>query len=42
MKAYLKNYSNIILLLTGIALGSAAGLLFGKEVEVLKPVGVYF
>lgn len=42
MKAYLKNYSGIILLLAGIALGSVAGLVFGKKVEVLKPIGDIF
>lgn len=42
MKAYLKNYSGIILLLAGIAAGSLAGLVFGKKVEVLKPIGDIF
>lgn len=42
MKAYLKNYSSIILLLAGIAAGSVAGLVFGEKVEVLKPIGDIF
>ena len=42
MKAFLKNYSSIILLLAGIAIGSVAGLVFGKKVEVLKPIGDIF
>ncbi|TCC91083.1 dicarboxylate/amino acid:cation symporter [Pedobacter hiemivivus] len=42
MKGYLKNYSGIIWLLTGIIVGSIAGLIFGKKVEVLKPIGDIF
>lgn len=42
MKGFLKNYSGIIWLLTGIALGSIAGLVFGKKVEMLKPIGDIF
>ena len=42
MKGFLKNYSGIIWLLTGIALGSIVGLVFGKKVEVLKPIGDIF
>lgn len=42
MKAYFKNYRSIILLLAGITVGSVAGLIFGKKVEVLKPVGDIF
>lgn len=40
--SFLKNYSSILLLLGGIALGSIAGLLFGKDVEVIKPLGDVF
>ncbi|WEK18034.1 MAG: dicarboxylate/amino acid:cation symporter [Candidatus Pedobacter colombiensis] len=42
MKGYVKNYSGIIWLLTGIIVGSIAGLIFGKKVEVLKPIGDIF
>jgi Na+/H+-dicarboxylate symporter len=42
MKGFLKNYSGIIWLLTGIAIGSIVGLVFGKKVEVLKPIGDIF
>jgi Na+/H+-dicarboxylate symporter len=42
MKEFVKNYGGIIWLLTGIALGSIAGLVFGKKVEVLKPIGDIF
>ncbi len=38
----LKNYSSIILLLVGIVVGSIAGAVFGKDVEVLKPIGDVF
>ncbi|MBP7397598.1 MAG: dicarboxylate/amino acid:cation symporter [Flavobacterium sp.] len=40
--SFLKNYSSILLLLGGIVLGSLAGLLFGKDVEVIKPLGDIF
>ncbi|SKB72877.1 dicarboxylate/amino acid:cation symporter [Daejeonella lutea] len=39
---FLKNYSNIILLLIGIISGTILGLLLGKKVEVLKPIGDIF
>lgn len=42
MKAYLKNYKGIIFLLAGIIAGSIAGLVFGKKVEVIKPIGDIF
>jgi Na+/H+-dicarboxylate symporter len=42
MNTFLKSYKGIILLLTGIAIGSIAGLIFGKQVEVLKPIGDIF
>jgi Na+/H+-dicarboxylate symporter len=42
MTHYLKNYSGIIWLLAGITIGSIIGLIFGKQVEVLKPVGDIF
>lgn len=39
---FLKNYKSIMLLLGGILAGSILGLVFGKEVEVLKPLGDIF
>jgi len=39
---FLKNYSSIILLLIGIISGTVLGLLLGKDVEVLKPIGDIF
>lgn len=42
MNQFFKNYKGIILLLAGIIAGSIAGLIFGKQVEVLKPVGDIF
>ncbi|MGL5111521.1 MAG: dicarboxylate/amino acid:cation symporter, partial [Flavobacterium sp.] len=40
--SFLKNYSSILLLLGGIVAGSIAGLVLGKEVEVIKPLGDIF
>ncbi|PST81978.1 sodium:proton antiporter [Pedobacter yulinensis] len=42
MNNFYKNYSGIILLLGGIILGSIAGLVFGKDVVALKPIGDIF
>ncbi len=42
MNDFYKNYKGIIWLLTGILCGSLAGLLLGKKVEVLKPIGDIF
>lgn len=39
---FLKNYKSILLLLGGILAGSILGLVFGKEVEVIKPLGDIF
>ncbi len=39
---FLKNYKSILLLLGGIFAGSILGLLFGKQVEILKPLGDVF
>ena len=39
---FLKNYKGIMLLLGGILAGSILGLVFGKEVAVLKPLGDIF
>lgn len=40
--SFLKNYKSILLLLGGILLGSILGLVFGKGVEVIKPLGDIF
>ncbi len=42
MNQFFRNYKGIIFLLTGILIGSIAGLVFGKKVEVLKPIGDIF
>lgn len=39
---FLKNYGSIIRLLIGIITGTILGLLLGKQVEVLKPIGDIF
>ena len=36
---FFKNYKSILLLLGGIIVGSILGLVFGKDVEVIKPLG---
>ena len=41
-ESFLKNYSSIILLLGGILVGSVLGLVFGKDVAVIKPLGDIF
>ncbi len=40
--SFLKNYKSILLLLGGILAGSILGLIFGKGVEVIKPLGDIF
>jgi len=42
MNTFLHSYKGIILLLTGIIVGSIAGLVFGKDVETIKPIGDIF
>jgi Na+/H+-dicarboxylate symporter len=42
MNQLFKNYKGIIWLLTGIIIGSIAGLVFGKQVLILKPIGDIF
>lgn len=42
MKQFFQNYKGIILLLSGIIAGSIAGLIFGKAVEIIKPIGDIF
>lgn len=39
---FLKNYGSIIRLLIGIFTGTILGLVFGKQVEVIKPIGDIF
>lgn len=39
---FFKNYRSIIWLLAGIISGTILGLLLGKEVEILKPIGDIF
>jgi Na+/H+-dicarboxylate symporter len=41
-ESFLKNYKSILLLLGGILAGSILGLVFGKGVEVIKPLGDIF
>ncbi|WP_367277571.1 dicarboxylate/amino acid:cation symporter [Mucilaginibacter sp.] len=38
----MKNYRNMIWLIAGIFIGSIAGIIFGKNAEVVKPVGDMF
>jgi len=38
----LKNYSDLLWLLAGIIVGSVVGLVFGKKVESIKPLGDIF
>lgn len=38
----LRNYSSILLLIGGIIAGSILGLIFGKDIAVIKPVGDIF
>lgn len=40
--SFLKNYKSILLLLGGILAGSILGLVFGKGVEIIKPLGDIF
>ncbi len=42
MNNWIKSYRGIIWLLSGILAGSAAGMVFGKGVEIIKPVGDIF
>lgn len=42
MNSTFKNYSGITWLLVGITLGSICGVVFGKQAEILKPIGDIF
>lgn len=42
MSNWAKNYSGIIWLIAGVITGSTAGLVFGKDAEVVKPIGDIF
>jgi Na+/H+-dicarboxylate symporter len=42
MNNWIKNYTGMIWLITGIIVGSIAGILFGKQAAVLKPIGDIF
>ncbi|MEO6633071.1 MAG: dicarboxylate/amino acid:cation symporter [Mucilaginibacter sp.] len=42
MANWVKNYSGMFLLIGGILIGSVAGILLGKQAEVLKPIGDIF
>lgn len=39
---FLKNYASILRLLIGITIGTVLGLVLGKQVEVIKPIGDIF
>lgn len=40
--SFLKNYSGILWLLSGIVVGSIAGIVWGEKVAVIKPIGDIF
>ena len=42
MSSWLKNYKEITLLSTGIIAGSIAGIIFGKNAKMVKPIGDIF
>jgi len=42
MNSFYANYKGIIWLIAGITAGSLAGLIFGEQVKVLKPIGEIF
>lgn len=39
---FLKHYSNILLLLVGLVIGSALGVFWGDKIEIIKPLGDIF
>jgi Na+/H+-dicarboxylate symporter len=42
MAHWVKNYSGMIWLIAGIVVGSIAGLILGKQAEIVKPIGDIF
>jgi Na+/H+-dicarboxylate symporter len=42
MSNWVKNYSGMIWLIAGILAGSMAGVIFGKQAEIVKPIGDIF
>lgn len=42
IQSIFKTYKSIIFLLSGIVVGSILGLVFGKDVEIIKPLGDIF
>jgi Na+/H+-dicarboxylate symporter len=42
MSNWLKNYSGMFWLIGGITAGSIAGMVFGKQAEIVKPIGDIF
>jgi Na+/H+-dicarboxylate symporter len=42
MSNWIKNYSGMIWLITGIIVGSVAGIVLGPKAEILKPIGDIF
>jgi len=42
MAHWVKNYSGMIWLITGIVTGSIAGMILGKQAEIVKPIGDIF
>jgi Na+/H+-dicarboxylate symporter len=42
MKSFYANYKGLIWLIAGIIAGSLGGVIFGKKVEILKPIGDIF
>src|SRR4051795_9862661 len=41
-RTFLSNYGNILLMLGGVLLGCVLGLVFGEQIEVIKPIGDIF
>ncbi|MES2109103.1 MAG: dicarboxylate/amino acid:cation symporter [Bacteroidota bacterium] len=39
---FLKNYGSILLLLTGLTIGTVLGICFGERIEIIKPLGDIF
>src|ERR1700749_1714029 len=42
MAHWIKNYTGMIWLITGIVVGSIAGMVLGKQAEIIKPIGNIF